>query len=88
MIWDVYEQFVDETLVDSIQSLFSKPSYSYLPDKIKQRYPENAFYQQSIVLFIYWMLINKKRRLLNDWPFQRELLEPMAVDLGVSTWDD
>jgi len=88
VIWDEYEQFIDETLVDSIQNLFADPSYSYLPEKIKRRYPENAFYQQSIVLFIYWMLINKKRRLLNNWPFQRELLEPMAVDLGVSTWDD
>lgn len=88
VIWDEYEQLIDAVLVDNIQSLLTNPSYSFLSDTIKNRYSENVFYQQSTVLFIYWMLIHKKRRLLENWPFQRELLEPMAIDLGVSTWAD
>ncbi|TCV82685.1 GTP pyrophosphokinase [Sulfurirhabdus autotrophica] len=88
VIWDEYEQFIDDKLFDNIQILLTNPKYSYLPDTIKNRYPENVFYQQSTILFIYWMLIYRKRRLLENWPFQRELLEPLAVDLGMSTWTD
>ncbi len=88
VIWDVFEKFIDENLIDNIQKLINDPKYNVLPDIIKSRYPKNSFYQQGVILFIYWMLIAKKRRLLKDWPFQRELLEPFAVDLGVSTWDD
>ena len=86
VIWDEYEQFIDAKLFDEIESLLSQSSYSYLPDSIEKKYHENIFYQQSIVLFIYWMLKKKKQRLLEDWPFEHELLEPLATDLGVSTW--
>jgi len=88
VVWDTYEKFVDENLFESIQSMFKDSKYNGLPETIKNRYSENIFYQQSIVLFIYWMLVNKKRRLLQDWPFNRELFEPLAVDLGVNTWND
>jgi len=88
VVWDEYEKFIDENLVDSIQKLLNNSDYNFLSEKIKNRYSENAFYQQSTVFFIYWMLINKKERLLSDWPFQRKLLEPLAMDLGVSTWND
>ena len=88
VIWDEYEQFIDDKLVDNIENLLANPSYGFLPDLIKQKYSENMFYQQSTVLFIYWMLKYKKRRLLENWPFQRELLEPLAGDIGVSTWGE
>lgn len=85
-IWDEFEQFIDSDLVDNIENVIKK--YAFLADIIKKRYTENGFYQQSIVLFLYWMLKKKKRRLLTDWPFSRELLEPLANDLGVSTWSE
>lgn len=88
VIWDEYDQFVDENLVENIEKLLASPSYGFLSVSIKNKYSENIFYQQSTVLFIYWMLKNKKRRLLENWPFQRELLEPLAVDMGVSTWSE
>lgn len=88
VIWDEFEKLIDKNLVDEISKFLSLPNYSFLPENIKNKYFENGFYQQSIVFFIYWMLVNKKRRLLQDWPLQRELLEPFAIDLGVSTWDE
>lgn len=89
VVWDAYEQFINDSLFDNIQTFVTSPDYSTsLVEAIKCRYPMNAFYKQSIVLFIYWMLKNKKRRLLSNWPFQRELLDPFAVDLGVNTWDE
>lgn len=88
VIWEEFEEIIDEKLIDSIQSFLKKSDYTHLPQIIKDRYSENILYQQSTVLFLYWMMVNKKRRLLADWPLSRELLQPLGVDLGVSTFDD
>ncbi len=88
VLWDTFEEFIDDSLVDNIQKFLANPEYAFLSETIKKRYIDNAFYQQSTVLFIYWMLKNKKRRLLRDWPFKEELLQPLAIDLGVNTYDD
>lgn len=86
IIWDVFEQVINEDLLDKIQSMLVENDF--LPEIIKKRYIESSFYQQSTVLFVYWMLKKKKKRLLKDWPFSRELLEPLAIDLGISLLDD
>ena len=86
IIWDQFERFIDEGLVDNIQAMLSKNEL--IPEIIKKRYSENAFYHQSTLLFVYWMLKKKKSRLLSDWPLSRGILKPLAVDLGISTWDD
>jgi ppGpp synthetase/RelA/SpoT-type nucleotidyltranferase len=81
-IWDEFEQFIDESLVDNIQKFIGQNTF--LKDVIITRFRENALYQQSIILFLYWMLKNKKSRLLQDWPLPIILLEPLAADVGVS----
>jgi len=86
IIWDEYEQFIDEDLVSKIQATLSQ--CQFLSKIIKDRYSVNSFYQQSTVLFVYWMLKAKRQRLLRDWPYSREILEPLAIDLGISTFDE
>jgi len=84
IIWDEFEQFVDGHLVDNIQTMLKENDF--IPEIIKGRYSENAFYQQSTVLFVYWLLRKRKKRLLEDWPFSKGLLDPLANDLGISVW--
>ncbi len=86
VIWDQFEQLIDENLVEDIQSTLSK--FTSLSEIIKARYSESVLYQQSTVLFVYWMLKKKKNRLLRDWPFPNSMLEPLANDLGISTFND
>jgi ppGpp synthetase/RelA/SpoT-type nucleotidyltranferase len=81
-IWDTYEQFITEGLIDNIQEFLLR--YDFLGETIKKKYKESAFYQQSTVLFVYWMLKNKRQRFLRDWPYPKEILEPLAIDLGVN----
>ena len=88
IIWDTFEQFVDAELVENIQTLVQDEQYSTFPNIIKTRYLENILFQQSTILFLFWLLIKKKNRLMNDWPLQRDLLQPLANDLGINTWDD
>ena len=85
-IWDEFEQCINDTLVDKIQAMLKE--FGFLSEIIKDKYRENSFYQQSTVLFVYWMLKKKKRRLLKDWPFPREFLDPLATDLGISIFDE
>lgn len=87
-IWDAFEQLISPNLVDDISKFLEQPAYVHLSEVIKSRYIGNTLYQQGVILFLYWMLVNRKQRLLRDWPFQRDLLQPMANDLGISTWDE
>ncbi len=82
-IWDEFEELIDENLVEGIQTTINQ--HSFLADVIREKYSENVFYQQSTVLFVYWMLKKRKRKLLNSWPLHEAVLEPLANDLGVST---
>ncbi|WP_406828146.1 GTP pyrophosphokinase family protein [Microbulbifer sp. ARAS458-1] len=84
VIWDEFEDLLGEGLFENIQTLVE--SNPFIPDCIKQHYPENSLYQQSVAFFIYWLIKRKKNRLLADWPLDRKLLEPFASDLGVSLW--
>ncbi|WP_144780530.1 GTP pyrophosphokinase [Marinobacter maritimus] len=86
VIWDAFEQFLDECLIDNIQRFVE--SNPHIPEVIKSRYHFSNLYQQSVVLFVYWLLKRKRRRLLRDWPLPKEILEPLANDVGVSTWDE
>lgn len=88
VIWDEFEQLIDDELVGKIgDELVSNPDYQFLRDPIVRRYSENTFYQQSTILFLYWMLIYRKRRLFRDWPLDSKILDPLASDLGTTTWE-
>lgn len=86
VIWDAFEKFLDQDLVDSIQDLIKKNPH--IPETIKKHYIDSNLYQQSVVLFVYWLLKKKRKRVLNDWPLSKESLEPLANDMGISTWDE
>lgn len=88
-VWDEFQDLIDDDLISNIQSqLINADDFKYLSQIIKTRYADGGFYQQSTVLFLYWMLKFKKRRLLRDWPFSKGVLEPLASDLGVSILDE
>ncbi len=57
VIWDSFEQFLDNELVDDIASLIEKNPH--IEDSIKSGYMKNNIYQQSVVLFVYWLLKKK-----------------------------
>jgi len=85
IIWDEFEDLVSDDLITEIQDQVVKNAdYAFLSDLIQNQYSQHVLYQQSIVLFLYWMLTTKKRRLLKDWPFSRDILETLASDVGVS----
>lgn len=85
IVWDEFEKFIDAQLIEKIVQFLS--ANGHLDTTIKNRYMQNNIYQQSIVLFVYWMLSKKRQRLLTDWPLSRDILVMMATDLGISLQD-
>jgi ppGpp synthetase/RelA/SpoT-type nucleotidyltranferase len=81
-----FEELIDETLIDSIETYINRNPE--IVEIIKSKYSDGALYKQSTVLLLYWMLKRKKSKLLERWPFDRNILIPLANDIGVSTRDD
>ena len=81
-IWEEFEDLFNDQLITNIQDFITQNSY--LVNKIKGRYLVNAFYKQSTVLFVYWLLKKKKQRLMRDWPLPGSTLALLASDLGIS----
>lgn len=82
VIWDAFENLIDENLINNIQLFISKnPAISLI---IKDNYSKNSIYRQSVVLFIYWMLKRQKTTLLEYWPLPLDDLNLLASDIGVS----
>jgi ppGpp synthetase/RelA/SpoT-type nucleotidyltranferase len=86
VIWDAFEQLIDDKLIDNIQNFLKKNAY--ISELIKENYTDSTLYQQSTVLFIYWLLKKKRTRLLADWPLSKRALDPFANDLVISLWDE
>ena len=85
IIFDAYEEIISEGLIEDIQNkLVGDSNYSFLRDIIIERYADNSIYQQSVVLFLYWMLVYRKRRLLENWPTSSKIINLLANDVGVS----
>jgi ppGpp synthetase/RelA/SpoT-type nucleotidyltranferase len=85
IIWDEFECFINDSLIEQIKMLIEQtPIISQI---IVNKYSENSLYQQSTILFIYWLLKKKKNRLLKNWPIERSVLMPFASDLCISIWD-
>lgn len=85
-ILDEFEDLVDDTLIDSIESYINKTPE--IAEITQEKYSDSALYKQSTVLLLYWMLKRKKRKLLDSWPFDKSILVPLANDIGVSMRDD
>ncbi len=88
LIWDTFENLIDENLIEEIKERFSQEKYSFLRVKVSTEAEENTFYAQSITFFVYWLLIEHKNRVIEDWPLDTNILSSLAIDVGVSIGDN
>ncbi|EJB8451436.1 RelA/SpoT domain-containing protein [Vibrio parahaemolyticus] len=84
VILDTYQEIIDDNLCAAISNFYNLSKYRYIPELIVTLRESNPLYTQSIVLLIIWMLIRKRRYLLNHWPLDKEIIVVIATDLGIS----
>ncbi|MDG3556349.1 hypothetical protein P7L54_10340 [Acinetobacter bereziniae] len=82
IVFDTFEYLIDENTIDKIINTLDE--HSYLINRIKTNYTILNLYQQSYILFVYWMLENKKHLIVNEWPLDKKILQYLATDIGVS----
>ncbi|HCQ9811427.1 RelA/SpoT domain-containing protein [Acinetobacter baumannii] len=83
IVFDTFEKFINEQLFDNIKQLLVE--HPYLIRRIKERYSSFNFYQQSYILFVYWLIENKKYTVIDEWPLDRKILEYLATDIGINS---
>lgn len=82
IILDTFEDLIDENLIDEINDLLVRKSF--LINIIRTKFIVFNIYQQSIILFIFWLLETKRSRTKDDWPLDWKILEMLATNMGIN----
>lgn len=84
-ILDAYQDFINISLLDELKEYFTKiEEREIYTSIIKRRYVQALIFQQPIILFVGYMLVNRPIETLENWPFVREKLEEVANGFGIS----
>ncbi|GKV89359.1 GTP pyrophosphokinase family protein [Pectobacterium carotovorum] len=82
IIYDTFQNFINENLEEEIKKFIEKNPN--LGDVIKEKTIKNKFYQQSVIIFIYWLIRRKKSAIESEWPLEWKIISDMATDVGVA----
>jgi len=81
-IYDAFSELIDENIVEKIKKFISRtPGIESLINEACQR---QAFYTQSVVIFVYWLVRHRRATVERDWPLEWQLISDVALDLNVS----
>ncbi|ENY8013134.1 GTP pyrophosphokinase family protein [Vibrio fluvialis] len=82
-ILDSFEDLFESRFQSRVRQLIENDSYD-LVNIIKINAQKNPFYKQSIAIFAGWLIIERRNRVVRDWPLDIQLLEQFASALSVS----
>lgn len=82
LILDTFRYLIDGKLISNIKKLISR--CPEIAECVKSNAKRSVFYNQSVVLFVYWLIKRRKSQLEENWPLGWEIIKTMASDVGVS----
>ncbi|MGR6771637.1 GTP pyrophosphokinase [Pectobacterium brasiliense] len=82
IIYDTFQNFINDNFEDEIARFIERTPN--LGDIIKEKTIKNKFYQQSVIIFIYWLIRRKKSAIESEWPLEWKIISDMATDIGVA----
>lgn len=85
-IFSNYQSFLDDNIfsIGDIDNFML--SRMYLQDKIREKEQFNILYRQPIIFFLFYLIKNYKYQMLEKWPMDVSMLEPVFTDIG-EAWD-
>ncbi|ROV58569.1 (p)ppGpp synthetase [Vibrio ponticus] len=83
VVLDMFEDLFESKFSIRIMSLLEHDHYDLL-GVIATKANTNPFYKQSIALFTGWLIIERRHRLIRDWPLDDAIIEEFASALSVS----
>ncbi|HCU1631671.1 TPA: RelA/SpoT domain-containing protein [Escherichia coli] len=82
IIYDAFEHIINDNFEEEMIKFIGKNPQ--LGETIKEKMATNKFYQQSVVLFVYWLIRRRKSTLESEWPLPWDIVSDMAMDIGVA----
>lgn len=82
IILDAFNDVISKNLKKEIKNVFTKNTE--LAELISLKRGEQPLYRQGLILFLFFLLIRKKSKLLKNWPIDIEILRTIALDIGLS----
>ncbi|RJP99225.1 (p)ppGpp synthetase, partial [Salmonella enterica subsp. enterica serovar Schwarzengrund] len=82
IIYDTFEHIINDNFEEEMIKFIGKNPQ--LGETIKEKMATNKFYQQSVVLFVYWLIRRRKSTLESEWPLPWDIVSDMAMDIGVA----
>ncbi|MBB1452332.1 (p)ppGpp synthetase [Pseudoalteromonas sp. SG43-1] len=82
VILDEFDSYISENTIHDVKRTLDKNPH--LIDEIKSDLPSNPLYSQSIVLYVYYLIIKRTHTLIDNWPLNSKILDKLAVNAGVS----
>ncbi|KMK81529.1 MULTISPECIES: GTP pyrophosphokinase [Pectobacterium] len=82
IIYDTFQNLINDDFEEEIIKFIGK--HPNLGGVIKEKTIDNKFYQQSVIVFIYWLIRRKKSAVESEWPLDWKIISDMAMDVGVA----
>ncbi|MCG6303648.1 hypothetical protein K6U21_05495 [Vibrio vulnificus] len=82
VVLDEFDQLINSDLLNIIKRFVEQRPFIVNAIQVGQN--SFPFYNQSVSLFVFWLTLRKRNRLLADWPLERNIIERIASDSGVS----
>ncbi|MDF2185671.1 hypothetical protein O1O06_12980 [Grimontia hollisae] len=82
VVLDEFDNLIDSELLATIKRFVEQKSF--IVDAIQAGLNNFPFYNQSVSIFVFWLTLRKRSRLMEDWPLDRSVIERVASDSGVS----
>ena len=79
VIMDEFKELIDSTTANSIESFVKSIDINAIITN-----HNGLIYNQSILIFIMYLIKNRPRQLVVKWPLDVKIIEDLATDLGVS----
>src|SRR5471030_387867 len=81
-IYDEFSQLIDESIIDKINIFIS--GNQDIDSFINEGRKRHAFYNQSVIIFVYWLVRYRRATVERDWPLEWQLVSDIALDLNVA----
>ncbi|EMN5660568.1 (p)ppGpp synthetase [Providencia rettgeri] len=83
VILDTFEDLFESRFQSRVRKLITSNSHDLI-NVIKANSSKDPFYKQSISIFTGWLIIERRSRVVRDWPLDQNLLKNFASSLSVS----
>lgn len=79
VILDEFKELICSDTIQDIERFLKRDNIKEVIDSNK-----GLIYRQSIIIFVFYLIKRKTRKIFNDWPLNRRIIEDLATNLGIS----